>query len=88
MQTALTAREAEAEKHLMHIQTLELRLQAQSRTLETRHWDANALKEEVAKLQGQAEISQSFLDVAQEQSRRYSEQLQASQRSLRFERNP
>jgi hypothetical protein len=43
----------------------------------------DGLKEELAKLQGQMDIAQSCLEVAQQQARRYSEQLEASQKSLR-----
>lgn len=56
---------------------------SQSRATETRHWDIEGLKEELAKLQGQLDIAQSCLEVAQQQSRRYSEQLESSQKSLR-----
>jgi len=68
----------------MQIQSLELRLMSQSRATETRHWDIEGLKEDLAKLQGQLDIAQSCLEVAQLQSRRYSEQLESSQKSLRF----
>jgi chromosome segregation ATPase len=82
-QLSLDAHQAEAEKHTLQIQSLELRLMSQSRATETRHWDIEGLKEELAKLQGQLDIAQSCLEVAQQQSRRYSEQLESSQKSLR-----
>ena len=73
----------EAEKHIMHIQSLELRLQSQSRSLETRHWDFEALKEEVTRLQGALEMSQSLVDNAQEQAGRYVQQMEEAQKSVR-----
>ena len=67
----------------MHIQSLELRLQSQSRSLETRHWDVEALKEEVTRLQGALEMSQSLVDNAQEQAGRYVQQMEEAQKSER-----
>jgi hypothetical protein len=67
----------------MQIQSLELRVQTQSRALESRHWDIDALKEASAKMQGQLDINQSCLDVSQKQAMGYLQQLQACQQSLR-----
>jgi hypothetical protein len=89
----------EAEKHIMQIQSLELRLQSQSRSLETRHWDLEALKEEVTRLQvtvnpnpccffltrlqGALEMSQSLVETAQQQAARYALQMEAAHKSVR-----
>ena len=73
----------QSEKHIMQIQSLELRVQTQSRALESRHWDIDALKEAAAKMQGQLDINQSCLDVSQQQMMGYLQQLQACQQSLR-----
>ncbi len=83
LQRTLGARDVQTEKHIMQIQSLELRLQTQSRALESRHWDIDALKEAAAKMQGQLDINQSCLDAAQQQSMGYLQQLQASQQAMR-----
>ena len=68
---------------MSQIQSLELRLQTQSRAQETGRMDVEALKEDLTKLQAQLEHSQSCLDIAQQQSRRYVGMLESSQKSLR-----
>jgi hypothetical protein len=91
----------EAEKNIMQIQSLELRLQSHSRSLETRHWDLEALKEEVTRLQvtvnpnprcffltrlqGALEMSQSLVETAQQQAGRYALQVEAAQKCVRCE---
>jgi chromosome segregation ATPase len=67
----------------MQIQSLELRVQTQSRALESRHWDMEAMKEEAAKLQGQLDVNQTCLHAAQEQAMRYLQQQESAQQALR-----
>ncbi len=85
-QCSLAAHDTQTEKHIMQIQSLELRVQTQSRALEACNWEIDALKEAAAKLQGQLDINQSCLDLSQQQTKGYLQQLQTSQQTLRFVR--